>query len=195
MARPSHRQALVDTSLGVFQAQGFNGSSVQDLTDAAGVPKGSFYNHFASKEELAMEALRLYVSENGLEILQDSNQAPIERLRKHFKANWKTFRDRGYQGGCFLGALSSEIADTHEVARTQFERYFNAWSNAIKDVLRQAQLEGDLDGKTDCQELARFILNSWQGSLLRAKVSKSEGPFNDFLSLTFTVLLKPKIRV
>jgi AcrR family transcriptional regulator len=65
MGRPSVRQQLVDAALGVFQSHGFNGSSVQDLTDAAGVPKGSFYNHFKSKEDLALEALQLYMERPG----------------------------------------------------------------------------------------------------------------------------------
>lgn len=190
MARPSHRQALVDASLEVFRTQGFNGSSVQDLTDAAGVPKGSFYNHFAGKEELAMEALKLYIEENGIEVLQDERHPPLVRLQKHFKANWRTFRDRGYRGGCFLGALSSEIADTHAAARVQFDRYFNAWCRAIENALQQAQSKGDIDASVDCQTLARFILNSWQGTLLRAKVSKSEAPLNDFIAVTFGSMLK-----
>lgn len=173
MARPSHRQALIDASLEVFQALGFNGSSVQDITDAAGVPKGSFYNHFASKEELLGEALVLYISQSGVGILKDERYAPLDRLRKHFKANWKILRDRDYKSGCFLGAMSSEISDSHETSREQFQKYFNAWSSAIESVLLQAKDAGEIESTIDCQALSRFLLNAWQGSLLRAKVSKS----------------------
>lgn len=190
MARPSHKQALIDASLEVFRRQGFNGSSVQDLTDAASVPKGSFYNHFHSKEELAMEALRLYASENGIDVLLDTRHPPLERLKRHFEANWKSFKDRSYSGGCFLGALSSEIADTHEKARVQFERYFAAWSQAIETVLEEAKTDGSLTAAADPARAARFVLNSWQGALLRGKVEKSEGAFQDFTAVVFQELLR-----
>src|SRR5262249_43060960 len=61
MPRPSLREQLLTAGLEVLHQKGFNATSVQDITDAAGAPKGSFYNHFESKEALALEALRLYL--------------------------------------------------------------------------------------------------------------------------------------
>lgn len=190
MARPSVRQQIVDASLEVFQTHGFNGTSIQDLTDAAGVPKGSFYNHFKGKEDLALEALRLYVESNGIEVLRDGRHAPLERLRRHFRANWKMVKDRGYTAGCFLGAMSSEIADTHEVARAAFSDVFQAWSHAIVQVVREAQTRGETANTTDAKVLGRFILNAWQGALVRMKVAKNDEPFKDFNAVVFDVLLK-----
>lgn len=190
MARPSVRQQIVDASLEVFQAQGFNGSSIQDLTEAAGVPKGSFYNHFDGKEALALEALKLYIEGNGIEVLRDTRYAPIERLRKHFRTNWKTVRDRGYTAGCYLGSMSSEIGDTHEAARAAFADVFQGWSGAIAQVIQEAQQRGDVSTVLDHRSLARFILNSWQGTLVRMKAVKSEEPFKDFNAMVFDVLLR-----
>lgn len=189
MGRPSVRQKLVDAALDVFQEAGFNGSSVQDLTDAAGVPKGSFYNHFTSKEELALEALQVYVSQHGIEILRDGRLEPLERLRRHFRANWKIVRDRNYRAGCFLGSLSSEISDSHETARAEFARYFRLWSDAIAGVIGEAQASGSVNSSVDPAVLARYVLNAWQGTLVRVKVIKSDEPFKDFLAITFGLVL------
>ncbi|RTL71368.1 MAG: TetR/AcrR family transcriptional regulator [Hyphomicrobiales bacterium] len=190
MGRPSVRQKLVEASLDVFQKTGFNGTSVQDLTDAAGVPKGSFYNHFKSKEELALEALKLYIDRTGLGALLDNEITPLERLRRHFQANWRTVKDRNYTAGCFLGAMSSEISDTHEGAREVFAGVFKAWSNAIAKVIREAQESGAIRTKVDPHSLARFVLNAWQGTLIRMKVSKGEEPYRDFRHAVFEVLLR-----
>lgn len=190
MARHSVRQQLVDASLDVFQSQGFKGSSVQDLTDAAGVPKGSFYNHFSGKEDLALEALKLYVARSGTEVLRDKRLKPIDRLKKHFKANWKTAKDRGYTAGCFLGTMSSEIADTHVEAREAFLHVFQEWSRMIEQTIREAQEHGDIAQDGDPALLARFTLNAWQGALVRMKVVKGEEPLTDFNSIVFDVLLK-----
>lgn len=190
MARPSVRQQIVDASLEVFQIHGYNATSIQDLTDAAGVPKGSFYNHFKGKEDLALEALKLYVESNGIEVLRDSRYPPVERLRRHFRANWKIVRDRDYTAGCFLGTMSSEIADTHATSRAAFAEVFQAWGNAIIHVVREAQERGEIANPGDPKVLGRFILNAWQGALVRMKVAKSEEPFKDFNAVVFDVLLK-----
>lgn len=190
MGRPSVRQQLVDASLGVFQTHGFNASSVQDLTDAAGVPKGSFYNHFAGKEDLALEALQLYIERSGAEVLRDDKLKPIERLKRHFRANWKTAKDRGYTAGCFLGTMSSEIADTHERSREVFLQVFQAWSRLIERSIREAQERGDIAQAGEPASLARFVLNAWQGTLIRMKVVKGEEPLRDFNTMVFDVLLK-----
>jgi TetR/AcrR family transcriptional repressor of nem operon len=191
MGRPSVRHKLVDAALDVFEVHGFNGASVQDLTDAAGVPKGSFYNHFDSKEKLALEALQAYIARNGIEVLHDEKLAPLERLRRHFRANWKTVKDRGYRSGCFLGALSSEIADSHETSRAEFGRLFHHWSVAIAGVIRQAQADGSVAAAADAPVLARFVLNAWQGTLIRAKVVRSDQPYEDFVAMVFATLLAP----
>jgi TetR/AcrR family transcriptional regulator, transcriptional repressor for nem operon len=190
MGRPSVRQQLVDSALDVFQTHGFNGSSVQDLTDAAGVPKGSFYNHFQGKEELALEALMQYISQHDLAVLKDEKLEPLERLKRHFRANWKWMKDRGYRSGCFLGALSSEISDSHETSRVEFVRYFRLWSEAIGAVIAQAQSAGDVEASVDAASLGRFVLNAWQGTLIRAKTQRGEEPYKDFQALVFGTLLK-----
>jgi len=182
---------LVDAALGVFQATGFNGSSVQDLTDAAQVPKGSFYNHFDSKEALVLEALAIYVGHHDLDVLRDRRLVPVERLKRHFRARWKTVKDRGYKGGCFLGALSSEISDTHDTARVEFARYFRLWSQAIAEVIAEAQTAGAVSDTIDAQALGRFVLNAWQGTVLRAKSVRTDEPFKDFQAAVFGGLLVP----
>lgn len=190
MGRPSVREQLLEASLGVFQAHGFNGASVQDLTDAAGVPKGSFYNHFQSKEDLALEALRLYVERSGAELLLDERTKPLERLRRHFRANWKLAKDRGYTAGCFLGTMSSEIADTHERSRVAFLEVFERWTVLIERAIAQAQAEGDIVQAAPAATLARFVLNAWQGALVRMKVVKGDQPLRDFNAVVFDLLLK-----
>lgn len=191
MGRPSVRQQLVDAALEVFWATGYNGSSVQDLTDAARVPKGSFYNHFDGKEALALEALAVYATQLDPRALRDTTLEPLERLKRDFRKRWKLVKDRGYKGGCFLGSLSSEIADTHETARAEFARYFLSWSDAIAAVIAEAQAAGTTANRGDPQALGRFVLNAWQGTLLRAKTQRGEEPFRDFVAAVFGGLLAP----
>src|SRR2546428_8288284 len=86
MPRPSLREQLLSAGLETLRRKGFNATSVQDITDAAGAPKGSFYNHFESKEALAAEAVRTYVEKGRerLAILRESKLSPLRRLKKYF---------------------------------------------------------------------------------------------------------------
>ncbi|MGH8859762.1 MAG: TetR/AcrR family transcriptional regulator, partial [Jatrophihabitantaceae bacterium] len=81
MARPSVRPQLLDAALEQFHVRGFHNCSVDDITKAAGVPKGSFYNHFASKDALAVEALRQYQQRSVWRTTDDADLPPLTRLR------------------------------------------------------------------------------------------------------------------
>ena len=65
MVRPSLREKLACSAVDTLHTHGFKGCSIQDITEAAGVPKGSFFNHFENKEALAIDALRRYLDENA----------------------------------------------------------------------------------------------------------------------------------
>jgi TetR/AcrR family transcriptional repressor of nem operon len=78
------RQRLADAALDQFHRRGYTATSVQDLVSAAGAPKGTFYNHFASKEDLALDAVRRYAAAMRLDMLRDRGAGPAhERIRRH----------------------------------------------------------------------------------------------------------------
>src|SRR6516225_4876557 len=110
LMKPNHRDLLLDTGLRVLHKRGFNATSVQDITDAAGVPKGSFYNHFESKEDLALQALERYW-QNGAGrrgVLSDTSLDPVERLRRHFRGLSDLAVRQKFQKGCMIGNFSTE---------------------------------------------------------------------------------------
>ena len=85
MGRPSAREEIVQAGLKCLVEKGFNAVGVQDITDTAGVPKGSFYNHFESKEALGVEIVERYgANQTRREILTDPSVPPLQRLRRHF---------------------------------------------------------------------------------------------------------------
>src|SRR6516225_10147711 len=111
MPKPNVREQIVVAGLETLHRRGFNGCGVQDITDAAGVPKGSFYNHFASKEELGAAAIEQYWQRGtGLArtILSDETLQPVERLRRYFGALAEKLTGNDYSCGCLIGNLSAE---------------------------------------------------------------------------------------
>jgi len=106
MPKSNHRNKILNAGLEVFYEHGFHGSGVQDVVDQAGVPKGSFYNHFKSKEALGLEVLDTYWSAGNAarSELRANSRAPLKRIDRHLAA-------LGYdKNGCLVGNFSAEFS-------------------------------------------------------------------------------------
>ena len=190
MARPNMRQKIVDAGLKVLIEKGFNGCGVQDITAAAGVPKGSFYNHFESKEALGAEIVECYGRDNPRRAaLADKSVPALQRLRAHFECLNETCAAARFERGCLLGNFSAELADQSQLIRERLADLYNAWSTDIAAVIAEAQADGALSVKTPAADLAGFLLDAYEGALLRARVEKSGRAFDRFMTVAFTQIL------
>ena len=192
MIKPNVREKLLDAGVEIVHRCGFNGCGVQEITDAAGVPKGSFYNHFASKEALGAAVLDRYWQQRAsatLGILEDSEVRPRERLRRHFAAMAANMAKRGYTGGCLIGNLGAELSDHSKLVCERLAAVFAGWTGAVETCIRQAQQQGGIRADCDAGVLAAFLINAWEGAVLRAKVDKNAVPFEEFDEVVFGKLL------
>jgi len=187
MKKPSVREKLLQAGLDQFHRAWFNGSSVEDVTDLAGVPKGSFYNHFESKEDLAAEVVDRYFELGSSALLRDTSISPLRRLKRYFTALGE--RESGYKKGCLLGNFSTELADHSEPVRLRLERAFNEWMKLIASVIREAQEAGEIDSKAKAEQLASVLLSLFEGALLRARAANDPKPLKEFLGVGFSRLI------
>jgi TetR/AcrR family transcriptional regulator, transcriptional repressor for nem operon len=190
MPRPSVKEEIVQAALKVLHQRGFNATGVQDITDAAGVPKGSFYNHFESKEALGVEALERYWQGalNSLAELKDETVPPIERLKRYFRRLNELGRKLKYRQGCMVGNLSVEMSDQSPIMRERLAVILATWSRAIGACVKEAQEDGSMRRDLEPTVVAAFMLNSWEGTVMRAKVDRSSVPFDQFEKVVFTSL-------
>jgi TetR/AcrR family transcriptional repressor of nem operon len=191
MPRPSARGKIVEAGTELFHRTGFNGSAVEDITNAAGVPKGSFYNHFKTKEQLLLASMDRYAVEAGhTEILTDPQIPPMRRLKKYFDRLGADFAESNYERGCLYGNLAAEIADHKPGVREKLGAVFSAWVELIADVVRQGQRSGEIRATRDSRTLAGFILSAWQGTLLRVRATRDKELLKEFHRVVFGELLK-----
>jgi TetR/AcrR family transcriptional regulator, transcriptional repressor for nem operon len=153
MPRRSLKEQIVDAAVETLYRKGFNGSSVQDITEATKAPKGSFYNYFESKKDLAVAALQRYWerSESSRAMLRDTHYPPLERLHRyldHLTNSARTARD-------------------NRLVRARPAALFGAWTAAIEACVREAQADGSIRRDLDPASIAVFLLRSWEGALLR----------------------------
>ncbi len=190
MARPNVREKIVDAGLKVLIEKGFNGCGVQDITEAAGVPKGSFYNHFKSKEALGSEVVDRYGRNNPRRAgLADKSAPALQRLRAHFARLNEAYTSTRFGRGCLLGNFSAELADQSELIRERLADLYLSWSTDIASVIAEAQADGSIATKTPAADLAAFLLDAYEGALLRTRVEKSGQAFDRFMTVAFTQIL------
>src|ERR1700744_644542 len=127
MSRISNREKLLEKGSQVMLERGYVGASVRDIVEAAGVPQGSFTNHFASKEAFSLEILDLYFSNSRVmigETLRNDALAPLKRLRAFIDANIATIRKHDAKNGCLVCNFAAEASDHSEVIRRRLSNIY-----------------------------------------------------------------------
>jgi TetR/AcrR family transcriptional regulator, transcriptional repressor for nem operon len=187
------REKLLEAGVGTIRKAGFNGCSVQDITDAAGVPKGSFYNYFESKEALAAAALEYNWNSGScdqLRILSDASVPPRTRLARYFERMTGELAALNFTCGCLAGNMAAELSDQSKLISDQLALIFNTWTRRVADCIAEAQARGEIAAKADPEILAKFVLNAWEGAVLRARIDKNDRSLKQFLDVLFGQLLR-----
>ena len=178
---------LLEEGARLIYEKGYNATGVKDIVDAAGVPKGSFYTYFPSKEDFTVQAIKYYSGLQQGGPLEDKSLAPLERIRKFFDGIIKYLETVELKQGCMVGNMCQEMADHNEAIRKTVEAMFVDQEKKMMKCLQEAREQGQLSG--DPEKLAAFIQNSWQGHLLRMKSSRNIQVFENFQTVLFEKVL------
>ena len=193
MATKSTRDHLIDTGLKLMHQHGYNATGLTEILKAADVPKGSFYHHFGSKEDFAATALERYTTreaKHAATVLNDAKVPPLKRLKRYFMDLVKFYGQKGEIPGCMMGRFSLEIAAANPQLRKQLSGSFAHWQRTVAAVIQQAVAQKELSADTDSDSLAGFLLNSWEGALLRSQAEENDAALEVFMRLVFDGLLK-----
>src|ERR1700744_4167439 len=171
MPRPSNpevRRRLLDAGLELVHARGFASSGVKDITDAAGVPKGSFYAYFPSKEAFAAAILEAYWIDIETRVvpLLNGEGSTHERIARFFHALADDHATADFLLGCLIGNLSLELSGNSEPIRAQLISILDRWGTALAECLRS----GDLGEGLSADEIASQLIEAWEGAALRGKM-------------------------
>jgi TetR/AcrR family transcriptional regulator, transcriptional repressor for nem operon len=191
MPRPSNpevRKRLLAAGLDLIHLRGFAASGVKDITDAAGMPKGSFYAYFPSKEAFASAILDAYWVdiETRLVPILGGDGSMQERITRFFHALANEHEAGNFLLGCLIGNLSLELSSSSEPIRTQLIDILERWGNALAECLRS----GDLREGLDADDVASRLIEAWEGAALRGKMIRSRIPYDRFEADTVPALLR-----
>jgi AcrR family transcriptional regulator len=166
------RQRIVEMAAPVFNRQGFVGASMRDLISATGLEKGGIYNHFGSKEQLALEAYDYSLSRvtEGLARSQDGATDAIDRLQRMIRAFAQFARKPAIAGGCPIMNTAIEADDTHPELRDRARDSMTQWHRLIGRIVKDGVAAGELAPGTDPYALAALLTSSLEGALMLSRL-------------------------
>jgi TetR/AcrR family transcriptional regulator, transcriptional repressor for nem operon len=193
MAKKDTLKEIIRIGTEHISLQGFGATSIDALLKEAGVPKGSFYHYFKSKEDFGLAVIDHFAErfEQRLDIfLNDEEVAPLDCIRNFLENAQARIVQNQCNKGCLLGNLGLEMADLNERFRSCLDEIFHKWQERFAECLRRAQATGGISAEIDPGIMACFILSGWEGAILRAKVMKSPQPMKDFITVLFGSTLR-----
>lgn len=173
-------------------AKSYHAVGLQEILAAVGVPKGSFYHYFKSKEDFAVAVIKHYAAEHvrGLqEALTDKGLSPKERLRAFFQKYRELHCSGNCHQVCLIAKLGTEVSDLSSSIRTALKDSSDQCVGQFARCIREGQDIGELDASQDPEALAEFLHSAWEGAMLRTKISQSVKPLDNFITLVFELLL------
>jgi len=185
---PEVRKRLLAAGLHLIHSRGFAASGVKDITAAAGVPKGSFYAYFASKEAFAAAVLEAYWAdiENRFVPVLGGDGSIQQRITAFFHALADDHEAGDFLLGCLIGNLSLELSSDSEPVRAELISILERWGNALADCLRS----GGRRRGVDAEDVAARLIEAWEGAALRGKMIRSRAPYDRFEADTVPALLR-----
>ena len=193
MKKKIYREDIIQSGYELFYEKGYGATGINEITSKTGIPKGSFYNHFKNKEEFGIIVLDYYIKTdiNYLkETILSKERTPLFNLKRYFKEYInKQENELDCSKGCLMGNLSMELADHELNIQKLSSSGFEYLSSIFNHCLRKAKLSGEISSETDTELLANFIVNGWQGAMLRMKADKSTKALKEFYKIIFDQLI------
>ena len=177
------REILCRAGLAALTQKGFSATGIDEILKTAGVPKGSFYNFFPSKEAFGAELIRLYAQFFALKLdrhFLNEHLTPLARL-KAFCADAEAGMARhGFRRGCLIGNLGQEMEALPEAYRAQLTDTLLDWQARTARCLEAAKAAGEISPHIDGVQWAAFFWIGWEGAVLRAKLERSPEPLKTY---------------
>lgn len=185
------RELMLRAGLEILTEKGFAATGIDEILSRVGVPKGSFYYYFESKEAFGLQLIERYGQFFAKKLdrhLRNTALSPLNRLYAFVDDALAGMSRHGYRRGCLIGNLGQEMGALPESFRDQLKDTFEDWQGRFAECLLEAQNVGELSDKAEPNQLATFFWIGWEGAVLRAKLEHSAKPLELFSSYFFASL-------
>ncbi|PWT98693.1 MAG: TetR family transcriptional regulator [Candidatus Melainabacteria bacterium] len=174
--------------------KGYNNTGIMEVLKRTGVPKGSFYHYFESKEDFGLKIIDHFAEGHKEKLdktLGDRSLSPLSRLKGFCRLAVSNFQSLNCRKGCLIGNLSQEMSDQSEVFRKRLLEIQGESHRRFADCIREGQQRGEISKKYNGDDLAELFLSVWSGAFVRAKTAKTIEPLHAVERLLFEHILVP----
>lgn len=187
------QERLLRHGLVTLTEKGFAAVSLDEILSAAGVPKGSFYHYFPSKEAFGLALIDHYADyfAHKLERSFAPDLSGLSGLQRFVDDACAGMARHAFKRGCLVGNLGQEMGSLPETFRARLIAVLQDWQHRTAQCLRRAQTSGELPAALDCDQLAAVFWTGWEGAVLRAKLERSAAPLELFAQAFFALLAGP----
>jgi TetR/AcrR family transcriptional regulator, transcriptional repressor for nem operon len=169
------RRNILEKAAPLFNKKGFYGCSMQDISAATGLEKGSLYTHFDSKEQLASEAFDTAWAQSSKARVDnlDHSVGSIEKLKLHID----NFVSRPpFAGGCPLLNATVDADDGNPALYRRAQKAFHGWVAFLNQIIEQGQKSGEINPSADPEALSTLIISLLEGAFFTSRLQKSKAP-------------------
>ena len=187
------RELLLRAGVEALTEKGFAATGIDEVLRRVGVPKGSFYHYFNSKEAFGATLIERYGSYFARKLdhsFTDESLSPLARVRAFIADAQAGMARHDYTRGCLIGNLGQEMGALPESYREQLGAVFANWQQRLARCLAAAQAQGEIAPDADCAQLSAFFWIGWEGAVLRAKLERNPAPLEIFANGFFAALAK-----
>jgi TetR/AcrR family transcriptional repressor of nem operon len=128
------------------------------------------------------------------ETLRDASRSPVERIRAYFAAISQWLEAADWRYGCLVGNMSLEVSEQSDQLRAHLVQVCSSLTRSFTECVRAGQDVGEIRNDLDADDVATFLLSSWQGSMMRMKVDRSPKPLEQFKRVLFATVLSPPLK-
>ncbi len=186
--------ALIEKGMMLLWSKGYNATSVNDIVKEAGVPKGSFYFYFDSKEDFAVKSIEKYFDMQfppALEVLQNKSVSPRQRIIDFYEFRSKVLKEEfNCKMGCMGCNLANEMAEHNEAIRNAINAKTAMVKGYITEVIEEAQELGEIDSNIEASDLVAFMEDAGRGAMVSMKEMDSSYPIDNFTNMVGKILLQ-----
>ncbi|CAB3785727.1 Transcriptional regulator AcuR [Paraburkholderia caffeinitolerans] len=182
-AHADTRELLIRAGLEMLTGQSFAATGLDAMLKRAGIPKGSFYHYFESKEAFGRELMAAYDGYFCAKLdrwLLDETRPALERLGAFVEDAKSGMARHDFTRGCLVGNLGVEVDVLPEDFRERLEDVLQGWQARVVACLRDARREGAIPKHADLDAQAAFFWIGWEGAVLRARLVRDAAPLDTF---------------
>jgi TetR/AcrR family transcriptional regulator, transcriptional repressor for nem operon len=174
------KEMILQQAAQLFNRRGFFGSAMSDIMDVTGLEKGGIYNHFASKEDLALQAFDYAVGVLREEIklaVADKKHA-VDRLIGLIGFYRRQSEGYPFAGGCPVMNTAIDADDSQPALRERAQVALEEWNTFIRRIIQRGKEKGEIKADVDAEMLSNVYLSMMEGAIMQTRLNGNSRTMN-----------------